>query len=61
MDLVGCWNSLALARQMRAREPNIPPQDLTLDAIPATTLPVCRAWDWPTVCWWNATEIIVDY
>jgi len=31
---------LAAATQRKAREPNIPPQDFTLDTIPGTTLPI---------------------
>jgi len=34
---------LAAATQMRAREPNTPPQDFMLDAIPAATLPIYQS------------------
>jgi len=38
---------LTAAAQIRAREPNIPPQQLMLDAFHVTTVPVYlgRAWD----------------
>jgi len=38
--MIASW--LAAATQMRMREPNILPQDVTSDALPAATLPNYR-------------------
>jgi len=35
----------AAATQTRVREPDVPVQDFTLDALPATIVTIYRAWD----------------